>query len=66
MHFLADIDKLVLTLQKSGSDGGKLWEIEASAEWYAKNVRETPGGVCECGKTLKDNDIVTVRFDKGT
>ena len=68
VHFLADIYKMVRTLQKSGTDVGKLCEIDVSAKWYAKNVRETPAnrGIVKVAKLLKDNEIVTVPFDKGT
>ena len=52
--FLADIDKLVRTLQESGTNGKKLCEIEASAKWYAKIVLETPvDRGCEGGKTFE-------------
>ena len=67
VHFLADIDKLVRTLRESGTDGEKLCEIEASAKWYAKYVRETPANraVMKVATFLKDNDIVAVTFNKG-
>ena len=65
-HFSADIDKLIKTLRENGTDGKKLYEIEASKKWYAKTVRETPSdrGVVERAKFLKDNDILAVPFDK--
>ena len=40
-HFLADLDRLVLELREINTDGEKLCEIESSANWYAKNLRET-------------------------
>ena len=42
VHFLADEDKLVRELRENNTEDEKLCEIEASAKWYAKNVRETP------------------------
>ena len=42
VHFLADVDRLVWELRENNTDGEKLCEIESSAKWYAKNVRETP------------------------
>ena len=42
VHFLADVDKLVRELRENNTEGEKLCDIEASAKWYAKNVRETP------------------------
>ena len=61
---MAEIDKLDRTLRESGSDGRKLCEIEASAEWYPKNVRRTPAA--KVAKFSKENDIVVIPFDKGT
>ena len=42
VHFLADVDRLFRELRENNTDGEKLCEIESSAKWYAKNVRETP------------------------
>ena len=42
VHFLADVDRLVRELWENNTDGEKLCEIELSAKWYTKNVRETP------------------------
>ena len=65
---MADIHKMVRTLLKSGTDVGKICQIDVSAKWYAKNVRETPAnrGIVKVAKLLQDNEIVTVLFDKGT
>ena len=41
VHFFADVDRLVRELREKNTDGKKLCEIESSAKWYAKNVRET-------------------------
>ena len=54
-HILADIDKLVLKLRKSATDFGKLCRM-INVEKYQRNTRR---------QDLKDNDIVTVPFDKG-
>ena len=50
VHFLADVDNFVRELRENNTEGEKLCEIEASANWYAKNVRETPRdrGVKKC------------------
>ena len=60
VHFLADINKLVCGLRKSGTDCEKLCEIEASAKCYAKNVRKTHAdrGVVKVATFSKDNNIV--------
>ena len=67
VHFLADVDKLVRELRENNTEGEKLCEIEASAKWYAKNVRETPldRGVKKVHDYLKANDLLAVPFDKG-
>ena len=50
VHFLAGVDKHVGELNEHRSEVEKLCEFEASANWYAKNVHETPknGGVKSC------------------
>ena len=67
VHFLADVDKLVRELRENNTEGEKLSEIEASAMWYAKNIRETPKdrGVRKMHDYLKANDLLAVPFDKG-
>ena len=42
VHLLADIDGLVRELKENNTDGEKLCEVESSAKWHAKKVRETP------------------------
>ena len=39
VHFIAHVDKLVRELRENKTEGVKLYETEASAKWYAKNVR---------------------------
>ena len=66
MHFLADVDRLVRELRENNTDGEKLCEIESSAKWYAKNVRETPMDrvVKKANDFLKDRKLLAVPFDK--
>ena len=40
LHFLADIDSLVWNLRENNVPVEKLFEIEAAAKWYSKNIRE--------------------------
>ena len=42
VHFLADVDRLDRELRGNNTDGEILCEMESSAKWYAKNIRETP------------------------
>ena len=42
LHFLADIDNLIKNLLENNVPGEDLFEIEAAAKWYSKNIRETP------------------------
>ena len=67
VHFLADVDRLVRELRENNTDGEELCEIEPSAKWYAKNVRETPmdRGVKKANDFLKDQKLIAVSFDKG-
>ena len=64
MHFLADVDILVRELRENNTEGEKLCEIEASAKWYAKNVRETPldRRVKKVHDYLKANDLLAVKL----
>ena len=64
IHFLADVDKLVRSLRENGTSGEKLCEIESTAKWYAKNMRETPidRGLINVNIYLK---FLAVPFDKG-
>ena len=39
VHYFAHVDKLVRELRENKTEGVKLYEIEESAKWYAKNVR---------------------------
>ena len=66
VHFLADVDRLVRELRENNTDGEKLGEIESSAKWYAKNVRETPmdRGVKKANVFLKDQKLLAVIFIK--
>ena len=68
LHFLADIGKLVRTLRESGTDVEKLCEIEAFAKSYSKKFSELSPEkrVVKVAKSLKDNNIMAVAFDKGT
>ena len=67
MHFLADVDRLVRELRENNADGEELCEIESSAKWYAKNVRETPmdRGAKKANDFLNDQKLLAVPFDKG-
>ena len=42
LYFLADIKILIRNLRENNVPGEKLFEIEAAAKWYSKNIRETP------------------------
>ena len=42
VHFLLDVDRLDRELRENNTIGEKLCELESSAKWYAKNLRETP------------------------
>ena len=42
VNFLADVDKLVSELRKNKTEVEKLCEIEMSAKWYSKSMRQTP------------------------
>ena len=66
VRFLADVDGLVRELRENNTDGEKLCELELSAKWYAKNVRETPmdRGVKKTNNFLKDQKLLAVPFDK--
>ena len=67
VHFITDVDRLVCELRENNTYGGNLCEIESSAKWYAKNVRETPmyRGVKKANDFLKDLKLLAVPFDKG-
>ena len=67
VHFLGDVNKLVRELRENNAGGERLCEIEASAKWYAKKVRETRmnRGVKKVHDYLKTNDLLAVPFDKG-
>ena len=41
-HFLADIDIFLSHLKNQKTSGETFWEIEAAANAYAKNIRQTP------------------------
>ena len=66
VHFLADVNRLDRELRENITHGEKLCEIELSAKWYAKNVRETPmdRGVKKAKDFLKDQKLLAVPFDK--
>ena len=65
VHFLADVDRFVRELRENNTDSEKLCEIESSAKWYAKNVRETPMDrvVKKANDFLKDQKLLAVPFD---
>ena len=67
IHLLADVDKQVRSLRENGTSGEKLCEIDSTAKWYAKNMRETPidRGLVNVNKYLKENKLLAVPFDKG-
>ena len=64
-RFLEELDTFIRTPWESS---GKIFEIDACAKWYAKNVTGRPddSNVLSLLKFWKDNDIVALRFDKGT
>ena len=43
-----------------------LFETEAAAKWYSKNIRETPldRALAKVQKYLLDNALISVLFDK--
>ena len=47
--------------------GEKLFEIEAAAKWYSKNIRETTldRALPKVQKFISDNALIVVPFDKG-
>ena len=67
LHFLADIDSLIENLRENNVQGKKLFEIEAAAKRYSKNIRETPldRALAKVKKYLRDNALIAVPFDKG-
>ena len=67
LHFLAAIDSLIRNVRENNVPGEKLFEIEAAAKWYSKNIRETPldRALSKLQKYLRDNALIVVPFDKG-
>ena len=67
LHFLVDIDSLIRNLRENNVPGEKLFEIEAAAKWYSKNIRETPldRALAKVQKYLRDNALIAVTFDMG-
>ena len=68
VHILGYVDRLVCELSENNNDGEKLNEIELSAEWYAKNVRETSmdRAVEKVNDFLKGQELLAVPFGKGS
>ena len=64
-HFLADIDSLIINLRENNVPGRKLFEIEAAAKWYSKNIRESllDRTLAKVQKHLRDNALIAVPFD---
>ena len=67
LHFLADIDSLIRNLRENSVPGEKLFEIEAAAKFYSKNIRETPldRALAKRQNYLRDNALIAVPFVKG-
>ena len=65
-HFLEEIYKSEKNLRQNGASHEKLCEIEASAKWHAKNLRETPvdRGPSKVTNYFKEHDLLLVPFDK--
>ena len=65
-HFLEEIDKSENKLRQNGASREKFCEIEASAKWHAKNLRETPvdRGPSKVTNYFKEHDLLLVPFDK--
>ena len=67
VHVIADENKLVRELSENKTEGEKLCEIEASAKWYAKNVRQTPMDkrvIKNVHDYLKAKDLLAVLYGK--
>ena len=67
LHFLADIDSVIMNLRENNIPSKKLFEIEAAAKWYSKNIRETllDRALAKVQKYLCDNALIVDPFDKG-
>ena len=66
IHFLADIDSFLSELKFNRKPGEKLYDADAAAKRFAKNVKQTPSDRCveKARNYLKDNSLLAVRFDK--
>ena len=52
-----------MSSERKRSVGENLCEVEASAKWYAKNLREAPS-ISRLANFLKENKFSAVHFDK--
>ena len=61
------MNSLIRNLRENDVPGEKLFEIEAAAKWYSKNIRETPldRALAKVQKYLRDNPLIAVYFDNG-
>ena len=64
---MADIGNLIRNLRENNVPGEKMFEIEAAAKLYSKNIRETPldKALAKVLKYLLDNGLIAVPFEKG-
>ena len=62
LHFLAGQDSLIRNLRENKVPREKLFEIEAAAKWYSKNIRKTPldRALAKVQKYLRDNALIAV------
>ena len=67
LYFLADIESLIKILGENKVPVDKLFEIEAAAKWFSKNIRETTldRALAEVQKYLRNNALIAAPFDKG-
>ena len=54
-------------LRENNVPGEKLFEIEAVAKWYSKNLRKTHSdrALAKVKKYLRDNNLIAVPFNEG-
>ena len=67
MHFLADIDQLLVQLKTDSASSDSLDEVESAAHWYIKRIKRTPLDLAveRVGMCLRDHELLAVLFDKG-
>ena len=67
VHFIADVERLHRELREINTDDEKFREIESSAKWYAKNVRETTmdRAVRKRNDLLRNQKLQAVPFNRG-